>query len=583
MKLILFISLLLLEFSSTNTSGPAKHTKLPENFSLIKRRCYANSPKNPILIGYSSRGVNPDKFQNVVNFSVHLVKEASIPTYNYLNMTLFIEFDDRQNYSSTIKCYYDSSSSNLYEEVQNITYFCQDKFPKQNGTILSENNTIFYNDSNKVLNCNIDKSSSVNNNRRILTVEHLVESYDIFNLKEIEFKDGEYNLNGKLLNKTDYTGKNINLIISEKVYNYIITNDSIKFNITNETYTINDTLHLKMPNDSILFFAKSGVYDKLIYPIYNPHVELIGFSNYQAPNDKSNAKNQLLFTGTQYLLNRLEDYIKFKVNIESNNLRNLDESIEASGKKNASDQENNYVIYDIEYPGTINKNIIKMTMVDNSFKFSETSTGTFTTFDEDIEISPDYNLLNKNNMSVEKMEKLTYKSNPTSLAFDITTSKNLSLTNSKNAYMSYRTYNKNERKEVNCFVQNDTIPYKIVCSPREYIYTPIQYLRFFIPEISSNNRRLSDVETNRTFLPPEDEKGFIEYDYNPDSNIYSKKIKSNGLSAGAIVAIVLSTVAAVVAVGIAFFLLNRRFATPPLPAKTTSDLNMVNSTAQINH
>mgnify|MGYP007056169707 FL=1 len=485
MKLILFISLLLLEFSSINTSNPAKHSKSPEKFSQIKRKCYANSPKNPIFVGYSTSKSTSSSGQRVVDFSVHFVKEASIPTYNYLNMTIVIEFEDGSKNNSNIKCNYSSSSSNLYEEVENITYFCEEIFKNQDAKILSENNIKFYNDSNKVLNCNIDKSSSVDNNRIISYKDRVVKSYDIFYLKEIEFKDDEYNLKGKLLNKTDYTGKNINLNISGKVYNYTITNDSIKFNITNETYTINDTLHLKMPDDSILFFAKSGVYDKLIYPIDNPHIEVIGFSNYQEPTSNRNAKNQLFLTGTQYLLNSLEDYIKFKVNIVyGSRLRILaDNQIEAYGKKNSTNQTNNYVIYDIEYPGTANKHILDMEIA-SDFEFSENDTTTYAKFDEKIEISQEPDLLNKNNMTVEKMEKLSYKVNPTSLVFDITTPKNLSLTNNKIAYMSYRRpFNEDERKEIICYVENNTIPYKIACSPKEYIYTPIQSLRFYVPEI----------------------------------------------------------------------------------------------------
>ena len=578
MKLILFISLLLLKFSSINTSNPAKHSKFPENFSLIKRKCYANSPKTPILLGYSNNHTfDDDKYRS---FSVYFAKEASFPTYQYLNMTVEIEFADKNRTNENIKCSVYPISN---EEVEEIAYFCEKTFDnKVANRIISEENIKFYNDSNLVSEYSIDKSPFVDETRNI-TVKHNL-NYDIFYLKEIEFKDNEFNLKGKFLKNANYTGKSINLIISGKKYDYIITNDSIKFNITNDTKTINEDLHGKFTDDRILFFAKSGVYDKLIYPIDNPHIEVIGFSNYKEPTSNSNAKNQLFLTGTQYLLNRLEDYIKFKVNINyGSRLRILaDNQIEAFGKKNDTDEVNNYVIYDIEYPGTAGKNIINMANV-NSFVFSKNDTIDYSAFDTNIDISQEPDLLNKNNMTVEKMEKLSYKVNPTSLVFDITTPKNLSLTNNKIAYMSYRRpFNEDERKEIICYVENNTIPYKIACSPKEYIYTPIQSLRFYVPEIGSNTRRLSDQETNRTFLPPEGEKDYIEYKYNPDSNIYSKKINSNGLSAGAIVAIVLSTVAAVAAVGIAFFFLNRRFA-PPLPAKTTSDMNMVNSTAQINH
>ena len=75
----------------------------------------------------------------------------------------------------------------------------------------------------------------------------------------------------------------------------------------------------------------------------------------------------------------------------------------------------------------------------------------------------------------------------------------------------------------------------------------------------------------------------IEYYYNPsDGNTFSRKTTSNGLSAGAIVAIVLATVAAVAAVGVAFLLLNRVTVTPS-PIKTTTDVNFANTSTNINH
>ena len=55
--------------------------------------------------------------------------------------------------------------------------------------------------------------------------------------------------------------------------------------------------------------------------------------------------------------------------------------------------------------------------------------------------------------------------------------------------------------------------------------------------------------------------------------------KNKGLSGGAITAIILATIAAIVAVGIAIFFLNRRPVNPPV--KPVSELQLQNSSAKI--
>ena len=81
-----------------------------------------------------------------------------------------------------------------------------------------------------------------------------------------------------------------------------------------------------------------------------------------------------------------------------------------------------------------------------------------------------------------------------------------------------------------------------------------------------------------TIGAPADAKGIISYTY--EDTFPYRKVKSKGLAAGAIVAIVLATVATIVAIGLAFFLLSRR--SPPPPPNKNDVSNVGNSTTNIN-
>ena len=64
-------------------------------------------------------------------------------------------------------------------------------------------------------------------------------------------------------------------------------------------------------------------------------------------------------------------------------------------------------------------------------------------------------------------------------------------------------------------------------------------------------------------------------------NIFTRRgTKKRGLSGGAITAIVLATIAAVAAVGITFLILNK--SQPANPVKNASDMNLQNSTTNLN-
>ena len=222
--------------------------------------------------------------------------------------------------------------------------------------------------------------------------------------------------------------------------------------------------------------------------------------------------------------------------------------------------------------------------IPESLEFSDDNE-TYTKTDENIFIPSDLNLTNTENVTVERIEYLSFPDTSTSnsLYFDFNASK-LNLRDDKAAYLSYYPFNKGDRKSIKCYIENKTLPYRMTCSPKQYIYTQMNTLRFIIPEIKSSSRRLRSLstETNRTLYPPTNYSGIMEYEYNPGGNVFSRKTASNGLSAGAIVAIVLATVAAVACVALAFFFLNRVKVTAP-PIKTPTDVNFANTSTNINH
>ena len=593
MKLILLLFLIVLKLSTVNTSNQINTKKLSKKFSLVNRKSSINSERPLMLVGFwnfEEYAVMSHKIWNYsLYFEVHFAKETTFPIYEFINMTIYVKYNNDSVSYYNISCP-NYKIFNQTDDLEEISYFCLSNIGQPDiMEVKPLINFTFYNGSNPLVTYtedNITKSSIADDAiNDLFNYENIDINYDVFYLKEIELKGNEFTLKGNF--SQSYEGKQIYLNLSGIIYNYTITNDSIKFNATKE---INEHLHGKMPNSTngtfILFYAKSGVDDSLVYPIVNDYIEAIGFGNYKKPTATANATNDLFFTGTQYALNGLKEYIRFNTTIVYKSLRILEESIQvtAFGSQTGNDQENDYVIYHITYPNTANKEIISLSSP-TSFEFSSDGI-TYTKSDEEIDIPPNLDLTNTKNLSIERMEFLGEPDTTTSnsLSFDFNISKKLSLRDDKLAYLSYIPNDCDNRTEIKCYIKNNTLPYRMVCSPKHSIIARINQLIFYIPDVSSSRRlRSLSKETNRTLYPPSNATGIIEYYYNPsDGNTFSRKTTSNGLSAGAIVAIVLATVAAVVAVGVAFLLLNRVKVTPS-PIKTPTDVNFANTSTNINH
>ena len=593
MKLILLFFLIALKLSTVNSSNQINTKKLSEKFNIVNRKISVNSERPLMLVGFWDFEEHGEKKYGSWTYSlyydIHFIKETTFPTYKNVNMTINVTYVNHTYEDYNISCL-NYKIFNETDELEDISYICLSTIGAPDIIEVKPLIKFIFNNGSSALATytedNITKSSiaddTINN---LINYGNIDINYDVFYLKEIELKGNEFTLKGNF--SQSYEGKQIYLNLSGIIYNYTITKDSIKFNATKE---INEHLHGKMPNSTngtlILFYAKSGVDDSLVYPIVNDYIEAIGFGNYKKPTATANATNDLFFTGTQYALNGLKEWVRFNTTIVYKSLRILEESIQvtAFGNQTGNDQENDYVIYHITYPNTANKEIISLSSP-TSFEFSSDGK-TYTKSNDEIDIPPNLDLTNTKNLSIERMEFLGEPDTSTSnsLSFDFNISKKLSLRDDKLAYLSYIPNDCGNRTEIKCYIKNNTLSYRMVCSPKHSIIARKNQLIFYIPEVSSSRRlRSLSKETNRTLFPPSNATGIIEYYYNPsDGNTFSRKTTSNGLSAGAIVAIVLATVAAVVAVGVAFLLLNRVKVTPS-PIKTPTDVNFANTSTNINH
>ena len=589
MKLIIVLITLGLSISNFKNKFLAKHSIVSRKLSTINR-------KNFMLVGFSDyHEKNEEAFGNL-SFSIHSITNSSFPPYTNTNVSIIIQYANGTNEERTINCRV-TTTNNMTNELKNSTYYCETHFleaiPSNITAVIPKINFSFLNNTNlplyTITENYIEKSSIANETINNLRKHNESIIYDTFYLKEIELNKSEFILKGNF--SYNETQTYINLTLSGYKYNSSLTNDEIRFNASGN---INDYLHGKMGETSqagkyILIYALNGVNDYLSYPIPQQPIRVLYFANYTKPTSKENATNLLYFSGTQYALNNLKPYIRFNTTIYYNSLRNLEEynnTITANGTLIDVDQIKKYAYYFVTYPGTANRNITFMTPP-TSFEFSEDGT-TYQKSAEEIITQLDVDLLEEGNIVIDRMGIISDLKDKTTTSFiyDFSLSDNSILyTNGtqKDAYLKYPSNNNNtKQEEIKCVIQqiqNFELPYRMICFPKKSVNTRINTIKIIINETSSNSRlRSLQSVTNRIIIPPDDAKGTINFSYSR----YNYKKPSGGLSAGAIVAIVLATVAAVVALGLAILFLNRMKSTPP-PIKNPSDLNIANSASNINN
>ena len=269
-------------------------------------------------------------------------------------------------------------------------------------------------------------------------------------------------------------------------------------------------------------------------------------------------------------------------------LRYLDEekttNISGIGKRNDTIT-NDEITYDIEYNKTKDQEII---MFFNDFEFSDNETfpPSETIKANQMNISTDladpYSITKSDPLVIKFMNITNIDKNQSgyNLTFEFDPGNELGTITKTNGTVNYIPIINNsnsEREEMNCTYERKNTIHKLICEPGKNIKTNTNTWRINIWKAQNNNslRNLQEVGNTTFFLDKsESNDNLIEYTY-----VRIKRIKKKGLSAGAIVAIVLATVAAVAGVIVALLLLK----TGPNAPMEADKISIPNSSTNINH
>ena len=420
--------------------------------------------------------------------------------------------------------------------------------------------------------------------------------YYTFSLRKIEQNNGRFKLIGNLSEKLAEQESG-DLILSNEQLPCIVSNESIVFNSKASLFdNLNGKIakiHNPMKHEYVLIFSENENESSIYYSNNtNSFIEIIDINNFTSYTDK-NATATIYFRGAPSQLYYLKKYLRFTAllgyneqNQKTTNLRNLQSTImytnvTVEGKK-GNLNENEIANYGLDIKNTSGKNIISLTS-NNDYEFSE-----YPDFSNPIKLNilidnkTKTNLLNNDTSIPETFKrKSDINKNSYSFGFDFNLTKKMIIPNNETTViLSYPSQKNISREEINCTLSNlkDNLKFKILCHTQNTINTLMKNIYIIVPELSSRLRVLYDGKINRTLYAPTNDDGIIDYEFIP--NVKNPKKKHNGLSAGAIVALVLSTVAVVAAVMIAIMLFSQ---VPPNDRiKSLNEIKMANSNSNIN-
>ena len=527
-------------------------------------------------------------------FEMLIQKNDDFPNYDslYMNISLYNQSNITKETKLEIPCTYDVDSYPK-NDTNNELYFCI----KTNNTIhfdgVKVNKNFKFNSTNVNVSGvvlgegDIDESFLSKETINDITTQNITWDFEAFYLDNIDKVNKEFILNGKMIRS--FTDEIAYLNLSDNKLDCSVNSSVIKFTPSG---TINDHLVGKLADISdtkkILIFATDYDNDLIQYPIEeNSYIDLLDMNSYSPPGINKNAKNKAYFRGT---LNNLKNYVRFTARIifNSTTLRNLQEShkdVNATGERVDYDLNTGLFTYDVSYNDTAN--ITSKIRIESlhDYKFSNNLKSFPSTAVTVIVINENLNLTNEKSEIPEMVTYISSKPNidSTSFSFDLKfPSSNESFINGKQpVYLNYYNLENSNYSEINCTIENKTQLCSILCEPKKDVYTQFKRMQVKVPRIPSRRLRFLDSTENKTFFTPTNATGDIQFEYNPEVNTFARKAsKKKGLSGGAIAAIVLATVAAVAAVGIAMFFLNRG---PVNPIKTSTEMNLPNSTTNINN
>ena len=570
-----FLLMIIIGFSFADILNRISPRKLDESYEIFGRRTAVNSDPKLMLVGlgnykYSTTDKN-------LSFSVYLINSSKVD--NLTNLNISIQLKNETKYIPIdIQCFFSSVKQNVkvtyecYKAIENVT----------NITDIKPNNFAFYDINNKAQNVSIEYSSYYKDSiKNLLSIGKQELTYSVFYLDIIEKNNNNYNLTGNFLDAETYNNTYMNLTLSNIILNCSIKDEKIGFDLKGKN--INDKLHGKTlfgNNSKLVIYANDSVIDLIIYPNNNidnnefkTYMELLNFANYKS--NGTNATVDAYFRGDLISLSNLPKYLRFPIKINNNNFKT------ATGIRNYTNLEKGYIIYAITIQGEEN---IKNITFNKTFSFSNDEN--FQTeipiainfYEEDLKIDNTdpfiYNVVNSTNKNA------TIDRNSFSLNFNYTNLEEVNLVNNSNVSLSFIPQeNSTIRDKIYCTLfLNKTRNFTIVCRPKKDVYTFINTL-IITPLNKIRRLRFLDDENYQPIYTLPNANGSINFDYSPPKSPTLRHTK-NSLSAGAIVAIVLCTIAAILAVGVAFFFLSKP-SVPPI--KNQNQVIISNSTSSLNN
>ena len=311
----------------------------------------------------------------------------------------------------------------------------------------------------------------------------------------------------------------------------------------------------------------------------NSFVQFFGYGGYKKPTPNRNATSRASFKGSIYYL---KYYMRFTVKIRYENSGTLekDDDSYAFGIRNVIDADKGKIIYEITFPNTQGKTIIDIKS-NNDFKFSDNNLN-YTDIGTKIHmVTINDNITNPNDFDIPIFDIINKDISSEHFSIDFNVSEKLLIEKQQNAYLGYYPLDSSKKEEIECSLENKTENLRIICNPRNIIYTYYSTMIIKIPQIKSEGKlRFLQAKENSTFYASTIGEEYMDYEYNPVINTFAKKVKkNNGLSAGAIITIIFSTIGVIAVVALAIFFLNKSGNIHP--QMKISDATIQNSTANI--
>ena len=549
--------------------------------------------KELLLVGF--RDFKNETKNNKINFSFDILfkKLESFSNYEFLYWNITIS-NGTLDKNIELKC--TEKAGKLHDDLY---YACENSIDLNNIQKINASKKFLF--SNKTMNFTFD-DEILESSKILESIDNIQNQtgkldYSTFYLKNIANSKNSFTLYGNIAE--NLTGQVASFNSGEEIYKLTINENQINF-IANKY--IDEHLNGKIckiePSYEdkyiLIYMNETGIKDLAYYvnPDSKLFVEVIGAGNFTQIN-KNNAKGNLFLRGSPELLKSLRRYIKFTANAIYNGrkLRNLENTqiINAIGEKNNSQSNENIVVYNVNYTDFTDSSFIALKPA-NNFDFSDDKG--FENPEKQITKGVNQNInLSDSNTELPEVIKLKesgeqVKYNPSSFEIEFNTTETLKLSSNESIFRYPSQIGSDVMEEINCILYNRANIndyYKILCSTRKSIHAILRDVSIIIkPQISSRLRILQTNTNNyKTLLFPSNADEIINYEYSAKTHDYFRTSKSKGLSAGAIVAIILSSIAALVAVGLVFFFL-RKNQTPPV-IKNQPDFNVINSTSNINN